>query len=345
MKFQMCLLFALVAFAAALPVPDEEITLPIQAAVSDDNAEKKINLIDDTTADSKATKPESKDEAAFTPELKSAAPIAAAAEEKLTKAEEPIAKAEAPIIKDEPAAAAPAERKLDIVVPEQIPSQDAVVAAPAVVAPVEPVAIVLPEVRSAPAADDEKILSEEKAAETPAEAVKIAPAAAEPLPIAAAIAPKELAVAAAEEKPIAAEVALTEDKVELKSEERQTRGDAKIAEPEEKKEETPAVAVAEPAPELKTLLPAVAAAVDPAVPAAVEAEPTAAVAAVAKPADEIVVAKNLPASIAAVAAAPAAAAVEQLEKKLADSSSSGESKESAEEKKDDSKESSEESSA
>lgn len=332
MKVQVCLLLALVAFASALPVPDEEIS-PIQASVSDEKAEKTINLIEDN-AKTAAAKPEAKEDIPATPELKSAAP---AAEEK-PKIDEKIA---TEAIKEETPAPAAAERKLDIVVPEDKPAQDAVpVASDAVV--------VLPEVRSV--VPEEKAAATEIKAIAPEADITAAPEAdkiAEPLPIAAAAVaaePKELAA----EKP-AEEIQPLEKKedkpaeAELKTEERQTRGednkDAEAAIPEAKKDEAPialaAEAISELKNELRELTPAaVAAAVEvPAVTAILAAEP-------AKPTEEIV-AKSLPASIAAVAAAPVEV---QSEKKLVESSSA-ESKESVEEKKDDSKESSEEKSA
>lgn len=330
MKVQVCLLLALVAFASALPVPDEEIS-PIQASVSDEKSEKTINLIED---DAKAAaKPEAKEDIPATPELKAALP---AAEEK-PKIDEKLA---TEAIKEETPAPAAAERKLDIIVPEAKPAQDA--------APVASEAVVvLPEVRSV--VPEEKAAATEIKAIAPEADITAAPEAdkiAEPLPIAAAAVaaePKQLAAEkpAEEAKPLEKK----DDKpaeAELKTEERQTRGDdIKDAIPETDDSTSPIIAAVEPeqTSDLKNVLrelsPAVAA-------AAVEAPAVAAIAAVepAKPTEEIV-AKSLPATIAAVAAAPVEA---QSEKKIVDTSSA-ESKESVEEKKDDSKESSEEKSA
>jgi len=212
MKVQIALLLTLIAFAFALPVPDEDVS-PIQSAVSDVSSEKKINTIEDTMKTSaieeKGEEPKPADAAEPALEGKSA----------------PEEVKEAVVVQEEKEDV-PAERKLDVIVPtvEDVQIVPAVVP---VVAEPKPVA---PEEKSL---SEEKPQPEERASDkeipTPEEKFEKKE---EPIPVAEAISEtKEIR----EEKP--AETKIEEIKPEeqqevkkaeeLKSEERQIRGDDK----------------------------------------------------------------------------------------------------------------------
>jgi len=223
MKVQIALLVTLIAFAFALPVPDEDVS-PIQSAVSDVSSEKKINTIEDTM---KTSTIEEKGE-----EAKPADTIEPALEGKSVP-EIVIEEAKEAVFFQEDKEETPAERKLDVIVPTVEDVQ--------IVPAVGPVAVVEPKQVASEEKSEVKPQPEERASdkEVPAPEEK-SEKKEEEVPVAEAISEtKEIR----EEKP--AETKIEETKPEenqetkkaeeLKSDDRQIRGDDKKDEPAETK--------------------------------------------------------------------------------------------------------------